>query len=161
MLTAAFSVLLPPAAVCLGAGCAVWGGGARPQASRAPGRSGKEEQAAEGARPQGEALPEERPQGSAEGWTGGADSAREAQGCRAPSRASPEQHHAGGASTCALRKRSETPEDATLTDRFHPKTGLKTGCGKKEAAGRSLRTVTGAYITYNLHSFLVNKLQFL
>lgn len=57
----------PPADVLLGPGGAVRGGGTRPRAAGAPGHRRAEEPAAEGAHAQGQALPEERSQGCAQG----------------------------------------------------------------------------------------------
>lgn len=105
-----------PAAVFLGAGRAVRGGGARPQAAGAPGRRRAAEPAAEGARPQGEALPEECPQGCAQGRAGGAGAAGEAEGRRAEGGASPQRHNAGRASARALREHGDAPANATLTN---------------------------------------------
>lgn len=111
-----FPFLSPPAAVFLGAGGSVRGGGARPQAAGALGRDGEAEPAAEGARAQGEALAEERPQGRTQGRAGGAGAAREAEGCRAESGASPQCNNTGGPSTRALHKHGNASPNATLTN---------------------------------------------
>lgn len=105
----------PPAAVLLSAGGAFWGGGAGPQAAAALGRAGEAQPAAEGARSQGEALTEERPQGRAQGRAGGAGAAVEAEVCRAQSGAPPQCHNTGRPTARALRKHSNTPTNATLT----------------------------------------------
>lgn len=111
-----FPLLLPPAAVFLSAGRVVRRGGARPQAAGAPGSGREEEPAAEGARSEGEALPEECPQGCTQGRAGGAGAAREAEGCRADGWASPQHHNTGGPSAWALCEQGETPANATLTN---------------------------------------------
>lgn len=116
---------LSPADVLLGAGRALRGGGARPQDAGAPGRGGEEEPAAEGARSQGEALPEECPQGCAQGRAGGAGAAREAEGRRTEGGASPQRHNAGGASTRALCKHGDTPANAALTSAKLPPIGTE------------------------------------
>lgn len=105
----------PPAHVLLGPGGAVRGGGARPRAAGAHGHRGEEKPAAEGARPQGQALPEERPQGCAKGRRGGAGAAGEAEGRREDSGAPPQHHHAGGAAAGALHEHGDTPEDPTVS----------------------------------------------
>lgn len=130
------SLSLPSAAVLLGAGRALRGGGARPQAAGAPGRGREEEPAAEGARPEGEALPEERPQGRAQGRAGGPGAAGEAEGRAAQGGAPHQRHNAGGAPARALLEHGATPGNATLTDptcsetATHP--GLNAGCGERE-----------------------------
>lgn len=101
----------------LGPGGAVRGGGTRPRAAGAPGHRRAEEPAAEGARAQGQALPEERPQGCAKGRAGGAGAAGEAEGRGEDSGTSPQHNNAGGAAAGALHKHGHTPEDATLTRR--------------------------------------------
>lgn len=99
----------------LGPGGAVRGGGTRPRAAGAPGRRREEEQAVEGARAQGEALPEERPQGRTQGRAGGAGAAGEAEGRGEDGGAPPQHHNAGGAAAGALHEHGDTPADATLT----------------------------------------------
>ena len=129
---------LSTAAVLLGAGRALRGGGARPQAAGAPRRGREEEPAAEGARPEGEALPEERPQGGAQGRAGGPGAAGEAEGRAAEGGAPHQRHNAGGASARALRERGAAPGSAALTDSRLPPTeaathpGLNAGCGERE-----------------------------
>lgn len=103
----------PPADVLLGPGGAVRGGGTRPGAAGAPGHRRAEEQAAEGARAQGEALPEERPQGCTQGRAGGPGAAGEAAGRREDGGASPQRNNAGRAG--ALHEHGNTPADAALT----------------------------------------------
>lgn len=100
----------------LGAGRAFRGGGARPQAAGPPGCRGEAEPAAEGARSQGEALPEKCPQGCAKGRAGGAGAAREAEGHGAEGGASSQRHNARGASARALCKHCDTPANAALTN---------------------------------------------
>lgn len=91
------SFLFSPAAVLLSAGRTLRGGGARPQDAGAPGSGGEEEPAAEGARSEGEALPEERPQGDTQGRAGGKGAEGEDEGCGVEGGASPQLHHTGGA----------------------------------------------------------------
>lgn len=90
---------------------ALRGGGAWPPAAGAPLRRRAEEPAAEGARPQSEALPEERPQGRTQGRAGGAGAAGEAGGRGAPGGASPQRHNAGGASSGTLHQHGDTPQN--------------------------------------------------
>lgn len=98
----------------LGAAGPVRGGGARPEAAGAPGLGREEEPAAEGARWQGEALPEKRPQGRTQGGAGGTGAAGETEGSREAGRASPQCSDAGGAVTWGLHRCSDTGEDAAL-----------------------------------------------
>lgn len=122
----------------LGSGGAVRGGGTRPPAAGAPGHRGAEKPAAEGARAQGQALPEERPQGRAKGRAGGAGAAGEAEGRGEDGGASPQHNNAGGAAAGALHEHGNTPEDATLA--LLP-ARLDSG-GQMQTAGQSPREET-------------------
>lgn len=128
----------------LGAVGAVRGGGARPEAAGAPGRGREEEPPAEGARSQGEAVPEERSQGGAQGGAGGPGAAGEAEGHGEEGGPPPQRRDPGGDPAGGLHECSNTAADAALTFRVCPQTatklptGLKPHRGVEETAGQSL-----------------------